>query len=200
MVLIIVIVISLGCMIIVSTMIGKDMIKIWTDLGYAIEFEMGIFSIYYYRDDGSICIKFGRSLKIKIPRKKNVKKGKKYSIVEEMYNKKRRRYQYAVVFLSISAGIYSCMGIFLNFNFQVEVLLLLFVLIGLIAILNSLVSYRIKKGYYGTNYGESKEILYYLKTDKNRNDKNSGKKIFNDIDAYNKASDQISEVNGEPQY
>lgn len=123
----------------------------------------------------------------------------KYSIVEEIYNKKKKQYVYAIVILAISASIYCCMDIFFNFDFHFEILLFFYALIGLIAILNVLVSYRIKKGYYGTNYEESKEILYYMTEDKDKNNINPGKRIFNDIDVYNKVREQIPE-DGELQY
>ena len=38
---------------------------------------------------------------------------------------------------------------------------------------------RFNNGYYGTNYSEARELIYYIKNQKNRNDDNTkGKKIF----------------------
>lgn len=107
------------------------------------------------------------------------------SIVEDIYFKKIGQYNKASLIICISIVIYF-LNVFFTKNIKIEVLIFLDALICFIIILKLLISHRIEKEYYGTNYEESKEILYYITADSDKNDKNSGKKIFDDIDAYNK--------------
>lgn len=68
------------------------------------------------------------------------------------------------------------------FDLKIHKIVLSFVLFYCILILLDLIliDYRIEKGYFGTNYIEAKEILYYIKKSNKKNSQ-TGKKIFKEI-------------------
>lgn len=141
---------------------------------------------------------------IYIDKKGNVKKvsdsyKKQISIVEEMYYKNIEQYNRASIIICASIIVYYCINIFFTNDIKIEVLILLYVLFIFIAILRFLSGYRIKRGFYGTNYAEGKEILYYLAQNSDKNDNNTGKRIFNEVVAQNEIGAKIP-ANGEPQY
>lgn len=145
-----------------------------------------------------------RILEIVLEEKENVEKEsylskKQRSIVEEIYYKNIEKYNRASIIIYMSIIIYYCINIFFSNNIKIEVVILLYVFWALTLILRFLIGYRVKRGYYGTNYGESKEILYYLAENRDKNDKNSGKKIFNEIDVPDNAGAKIP-AKGELQY
>lgn len=124
---------------------------------------------------------------------------KSNSIVEEIYTKKIGQYNKSSSIICICIVIYYFLNIFFSTDIKIEVIIFLYALIGFTIISKVIIGYRIKKGYYGKNYEEGKEILSYLTIDKDKNDKNSGKKIYNEINQCNKAEKRVS-VEGEPQY
>lgn len=123
-----------------------------------------------------------------------------YSIVEELYNKKTKQYNYAVIPLLFGAILYCFIDIFFDMNTNMELMIFLDIFICFVLISRGLIVYRIKHGYYGTNYEEAKELLYYLIQDNDNNDKNIGKKLFTEIDNYNVEKSVEPVTNGELQY
>lgn len=121
-------------------------------------------------------------------------------IVEEIYEKKKKIYNRALSAILLCILIYCIKNILFNTEINMAFLIFLYVLVGLIMISRILISYRISKGYYGTNYEESKEILYYLLEDKDKNDKNSGKKIFNEIEERNNLEEKLPVSGGNLEY
>ena len=124
---------------------------------------------------------------------------KKNSIVEEIYCKKIKQYTHAMNAIGVCILIY-CINIKLfSTEIKMELLIFLFVLFGLTIILRILISYRIKKGYYGSNYEEGKEMLYYLLVDQDNN-KNSVKKIFNKMEECNNLEEKLPVSAGNWEY
>lgn len=125
---------------------------------------------------------------------KQEQRGKKIkkqdSVIEELFIKKKKTYNHAIKLMFIAALLYCIINIIFDINIKNEVIILLDIVVVLMIISQLLISYRIKKGYFGTNYDEAKEILIYLIENNDKNDKNSGKKIFNEIDE-NKAKDIV---------
>ena len=112
------------------------------------------------------------------------------SIIEELLNKKKKTYNNAIKLIFIAALIYCIINIIFDRNIKMEIIMFLYIFVVLIIISQLLIRYRIKKGYFGTNYEEAREIFIYLMENNNKGDKNSGKKIFNEIDK-NKAKDIV---------
>jgi len=122
------------------------------------------------------------------------------SIVDEIYNKKKQQIDWALLPAIIITHLYCAISVIYYPDIKIEILIILDVLIGLIIMSKLLLFYRIKKGYYGMNYEECKELIYYLMNDKDKNDINRGKKIFNEIEDYNKVGQEVTAVVGELQY
>ncbi len=68
----------------------------------------------------------------------------------------------------------------LNFNSVFILCLFVNILTCIITIYLYLINYRNKLGYFGNNYDEAKELLYFIKMIKDDSDINKGKKIFNE--------------------
>lgn len=132
-------------------------------------------------------------------RLKKFQVNKENSIVEEVLYKKKKQYYNALCAIVFSANVYCYGDIFFHINAKTEILLFLYVIMGFIIVSGLLVSYRIKKGYYGTNYEEGKELLFYLIKNSDKNNKDSGKKIFNKP-ADNKENVNLPAMEGELQY
>lgn len=122
------------------------------------------------------------------------------SIVDDIYRKKKRKMNYALIVEFVGIAFYFCINIILNTDIKFEILFFLYGSFMLILLLKVLVSYRIKKGYYGMNYGECKELMKYLLNDVDKNDIDKGKKVFNDTNDYEKVKEKDPAIVGEPQY
>lgn len=104
---------------------------------------------------------------------------KKGNLIEELVkNKSQKNSKILLLLVLINICNYILNLKIPNLNSKI-ISLFLTVTFGLIAFYNILIIYRSRKGYYGTNYDEAKEILYFIK--QNNNDINKGKKIFNDF-------------------
>lgn len=125
---------------------------------------------------------------------------KQNSIIDEIYNKKRKQSKLVLISVTVGIMIYCCKNLFFYNDIQTEVLFFLDVLLIFLLMSRFLISYRIERGYYGMNYEECKELIYYLMDDNDKNDKNKGKKIFNEIDDYNKVEEKNTEVDGKLLY
>lgn len=72
---------------------------------------------------------------------------------------------------------------FNEINIQDIIFLVLNVQIWLVLVNQILLNYRNKKGYYGTNYDEAKEIIYFIKKSSSDDiNKFGGKKILNEVE------------------
>ena len=112
----------------------------------------------------------------------------KQNVVEYLLNKKIKRNNLALILLSVCFLTYWAIGSLALVNTKSEVAICLSSFIFCVLIFNLLTRYRISKGYYGTNYEEAKELIYLFKEDCNKNGKNTGRKIFTDI------NDQVNAV------
>lgn len=124
----------------------------------------------------------------------------KNSIIDEMYKKRNERFNYVLFLTLVSIELYIGTNEIFSTDIQMEVLYFLCVLTILVIILKRLLFYRIKKGYYGMNYEECRELMKYLLNDVDKNDIDKGKKVFNEADDYGKAKEKDPAIVGEPQY
>lgn len=122
------------------------------------------------------------------------------SIVDEIYNKKQKQFDYALLSLGWGMLFYCIINKAFHTDIKIEIIIFLGGLIGLIIILRILVSYRIEKGYYGMNYEECKELIHYLMENKDKDDIDKGKKIFNEIEECNGVGQEVIAGVGELQY
>lgn len=81
------------------------------------------------------------------------------------------------IYITINYYLY----FFTNINLKDIIFLLLTILIWLIVIDQILLIYRNKKGYYGTNYDEAMELIYFMKQSSNDDiNTSSGMKVLNE--------------------
>lgn len=130
---------------------------------------------------------------------KQEKKQKESSVIDDLLYKKRKKYKHAIKLVFVTALIYCITNIIFNNNIRIEVIIFLDIFAVLIIISQLLINYRIKKGYFGTNYTEAKEVLYFLKVNNNKNNK-TGKKILNEIYNTNKIPQSTLAEKGNLQY
>lgn len=129
------------------------------------------------------------------------KSDKKNSIVDNFILDKKKEFNRSFKILLISALINCYAYIIFDYKIKIGVLILLCTLILFNIILQLVVSYRINKGYYGTNYAEARELLIFLIENNDKNDKNSGMRIFDELDVYcNETAKSNSKVVGNLQY
>lgn len=107
---------------------------------------------------------------------------KKKSVSEIYIIEKIRDYNYIMIMLFSVSFLYYLLYFFKILNFNSVFILCLFVniLTWIITIYLYLINYRNKLGYFGNNYDEAKELLYFIKLIKDDSDINKGKKIFNE--------------------
>lgn len=105
----------------------------------------------------------------------------KPNVVKDLLSKKIRSCFCALILNIGCLLVFFAINSWSTINIKTEVIICLCSLIFCMLIFNLLTIYRISKGYYGTNYEEAKELIYLFKEDSNKNGKNTGKKIFNDI-------------------
>ena len=122
------------------------------------------------------------------------------SIIDELYTKKKRKINYALIVGFIGIVFYYCANIIFNTDIKIEIIIFLYGSFILVLISKVLVSYRIKKGYYGMNFDECKELMLYLMNDIDKNDIDKGKRIFNETDDCSNVKERETEIVGEPQY
>lgn len=122
------------------------------------------------------------------------------STVDKIYDKKKKQFNKALLALFLGMLIYYFIHILFDAGIKIGVFIILGVSIVLIITLRLLVSYRVKKGYYGMNYEECKELIYFLMDNKDNNNIDNGKKIFNEIEDCYKAGQEATVVAGELQY
>ena len=122
------------------------------------------------------------------------------SIVNELLEKKNKQYFCATRLILLYILFYSSIGYAINIEINTIEIIFLFIIVVFIFSNQWLVNYRINKGYYGTNYEEAKELLYYLIENNDKNNKNTGKKILNDEYNYNKEKVTVPVTDREVQY
>ena len=114
------------------------------------------------------------------------------SISDMVINEKSKKNDNVMIVMSIYVISNYCFYFFINVNIQYIVFTFLTVLIWLVLINQMLLTYRNKKGYYGTNYDEAKEIIYFIKkTSSDDINTSGGKKIFNEME------EQVSAIKGQ---
>ncbi len=87
-----------------------------------------------------------------------------------------------IIGIMLAVLIYNSLYFIFGINLKTEIFLVLTIMICMIVLHQTVITYRIKRGVYGSNYGEAKELLYYIKEySKNNKDINKGKKIFNEV-------------------
>lgn len=112
--------------------------------------------------------------------RKNRKAMKNICVLDDFIEKKLEKNSKIMKFLLFFMVLYFIYESYFNKNL---VKLRFGILVGLACLLvlyNILIIYRYEKGYYGTNYEEAKELLYYIKKTKNNHNDSNGKKIFNE--------------------
>lgn len=125
---------------------------------------------------------------------------KNTSYVKEIYNKKKKQYKKSSIIIVICIMTYFLKNMIFHTEIKVGMLIFLYGLFALITIGRLLAYYRIERGFYGANYEESKEILHYLLEDQDKNNKISGKKIFNEIEDRNKSEEKLPVLGGKLEY
>lgn len=107
---------------------------------------------------------------------------KKKSVSEIYIIEKIRECNYIIILMFCVSFLYYLLYFFKILNFNSVFILCLFVniLTCIITIYLYLINYRNKLGYFGNNYDEAKELLYFIKMIKDDSDINKGKKIFNE--------------------
>lgn len=105
-------------------------------------------------------------------------------IVDDYYKERNNQLNVSLAVISFGVVSYWVTHLILNIEPQMEVLLFLCTCAFLVCIAKFLIYFRIKNDYYGTNYEEAKELLYYLMKNNDKNNRNSGKKIFNEEKKY----------------
>lgn len=125
---------------------------------------------------------------------------KQSSIIDKLYKKNNRMINHAIAANFLGIVIYYFTNIVLGTDIEVEIIMLLYGSTILVLILKALIYYRVKKGYYGMNYDECKELIQYLMNDIDKNDIDKGKKIFNETNDYKKARGKNPSIIGETQY
>lgn len=105
------------------------------------------------------------------------------SILDMLINEKSKRNENMMIVISIYMILNYYLYVFVNVNIQYVVFVLLTALVWLIVIYQIVLIYRSKNGYYGTNYEEAKEIIYFTKklSDDDIN-MSGGPKILNEIE------------------
>lgn len=108
---------------------------------------------------------------------------KSYNSVSDILIGKKSKKNDNVMKLMFVFVMINCFFSFINVNIRDIVYLVLTVQIWLVLINQILLNYRNKKGYYGTNYDEAKEIIYFIKKSSNDDiNKFGGKKILNEVE------------------
>lgn len=109
------------------------------------------------------------------------------NICHEIYNYKMYKIMSSLIFiLPLSMYIYRLQDYLASNKFNNEIIKKLFIfwitfLLVLTYLYRVILKYRIKRGYFGANYQEAKEILYYIKNS-NDNNRHNGKKIFDETE------------------
>lgn len=105
-------------------------------------------------------------------------------IIDDYYKERNDQLNVSLAVISFGVVSYWVPHLILNKEPQMEVLFFLCTCAFLVCIAKFLIYFRIKNDYYGTNYEEAKELLYYLMKSNDKNNRNSGKKIFNEEKKY----------------
>ena len=100
---------------------------------------------------------------------------------EAILEDKAKKNSIAILGLFFSVLIYSLLYFVFEINVKFEIFFVITVMIVMVVMNQMIITYRMKKGIYGTNYTEAKEILYFIKEySKNNQDINKGKKVFDE--------------------
>ena len=111
--------------------------------------------------------------------KKSSKISKKQNnVMNYFYKEKKKQIRKSLTIIMVSIVFYFCIHTIFNIEMKIGIILFLYAYALMALIAQLLLNYRIENGYYGTNYEEAKELLYYIKNNKN-NKRISGKKILN---------------------
>lgn len=110
--------------------------------------------------------------------KLNKQNEKKSSICYELYKKKNKNLNKLWFEIFVFISVNSIMNKFIDTKTKNIVSASLLILFVLVSINKIILNYRFKNGYFGTNYLEAKELIYYIKNSKNNTHK--GKKIFDE--------------------
>lgn len=124
----------------------------------------------------------------------------KQNVVENLLSKKIKRNNFALILLSVCFLAYRATGSLSIVEMKNEVAICLSLFIFCVLIFNLLIRYRISKSYYGTNYEEAKELIYLFKEDSDKNGKNTGKKLFTDINDQVNAKEIVPVPDSQWQY
>lgn len=91
--------------------------------------------------------------------------------------KKCRKAIWSIIVFSI---LYNYLKYFNYVNIEDNTFIFLLIMLWLVTGCYMLFNYRYVKGYYGMNYTEAKDLIYFIKQLKNNNNNTKGKKIFNE--------------------
>lgn len=103
---------------------------------------------------------------------------KQNTFVEDFYRKQKKQSLQSLFAILVYLLSYYTFSIIYKIEIQKNILIYIYIYSLLILFSKLVLYFRIKSGYYGTNYEEARELLYFL-ININKNDLNSGKKIFN---------------------
>lgn len=113
-------------------------------------------------------------------------------ILEKFLKKQLKKNTLALIAVFICLIIYSCLYFVSNMNLEHVILIILNILPWMIMLHRVLVIYRVKNQFYGTNYDEAKELIYFIKNSRN-NDSQNGNYYFNEEKLQVPATDKFVE-------
>ncbi|MDJ0578823.1 hypothetical protein [Crocosphaera sp.] len=158
-------------------------------------------TILHFRYSDTIKTELNKPVQVSIKVKE---KSRKISVVQIFKNNLKDRNINAILILLIAITIYSVLGILWN-QFEINIYFILGGLIyaSLLYLNTLLVNFRIKKGFYGGNEFEAREMINFIEENSENidfTDGNSPKKLFNEEDLKEIEEEIMIELkNGLPQ-
>lgn len=117
--------------------------------------------------------------KVQQHREKKLEKVKTESVMEEFIQNKLHEIRKIYRILFTYGLLCVCIKYRFNINIEKKIFVILCVLISLIYIYKKLLRYRYRKEYFGVNYAEAKELVYFMMKPQNTDKPHKGKRIFN---------------------